>query len=76
MAVIRFVRACVGLKDEFYNRHMVHNDHVCCRAVHCSWPLCQVKNNLFEPVIATFTANGSRYNLLNSVTPRPPVNEQ
>jgi len=47
MAVIRFVRACVGLKDEFYNRHMV-------------------KNNLFEPVIATFTANGSRYNLLNS----------
>lgn len=47
MAVIRFVRACVGLKDEFYNRHMV-------------------KNNLFEPVIATFVANGSKYNLLNS----------
>jgi len=47
MAVIRFVRACVGLKDEFYNRHMV-------------------KNNLFEPVIATFFANGSKYNLLNS----------
>lgn len=47
MAVIRFVRACVGLKDEFYNRHMV-------------------KNNLFEPVVKTFTANGDKYNLLNS----------
>jgi len=47
MAVIRFVRACVGLKDEFYNRHMV-------------------KNNLFDPVIAAFKANGSKYNLLNS----------
>jgi protein phosphatase-4 regulatory subunit 3 len=47
MAVIRFVRACVGLKDEFYNRHMV-------------------KNNLFESVMATFVANGAKYNLLNS----------
>ena len=47
MAVIRFVRACVGLKDEFYNRHLV-------------------KNNLFAPIMATFIANGSKYNLLNS----------
>ena len=26
----------------------------------------QVRNNLFEPVLATFLANGERYNLLNS----------
>jgi len=26
----------------------------------------QVRNNLFEPVVATFLANGERYNLLNS----------
>jgi len=47
MAVIRFVRACVGLKDEFYNRHMI-------------------KNNLFEPLMVAFVANGSKYNLFNS----------
>jgi protein phosphatase-4 regulatory subunit 3 len=26
----------------------------------------QVRNNLFEPVVAAFLANGPRYNLLNS----------
>ncbi len=26
----------------------------------------QVRNNLFEPVLAAFLANGERYNLLNS----------
>ncbi|KAK9823072.1 hypothetical protein WJX81_007297 [Elliptochloris bilobata] len=47
VAAVRFLRACVGLKDEFYNRYLI-------------------RNNLFEPVIAAFLANGARYNLLNS----------
>jgi len=47
LTVMRFVRACVGLKDEFYNRHLV-------------------KNNLFDPIMKAFHANGNRYNLFNS----------
>merc|ERR1712195_471113 len=47
LTVMRFVRACVGLKDEFYNRHLV-------------------KNNLFDPIMKAFQANGNRYNLFNS----------
>jgi protein phosphatase-4 regulatory subunit 3 len=47
LTVMRFVRACVGLKDEFYNRHLV-------------------KNNLFDPIMQAFHANGNRYNLFNS----------
>ncbi|EIE26200.1 DUF625-domain-containing protein [Coccomyxa subellipsoidea C-169] len=47
VAAVRFLRTCIGLKDDFYNRYLV-------------------RNNLFEPVLATFLANGERYNLLNS----------
>lgn len=47
VAAVRFLRACVGLKDEFYNRYLI-------------------RNNLFEPVVDAFLANGARYNLLNS----------
>ncbi|KAL3683370.1 hypothetical protein R1sor_001392 [Riccia sorocarpa] len=47
VAAVRFLRTCIALKDEFYNRYLV-------------------KNNLFQPVIQAFLANGSRYNLLNS----------
>ncbi|CAM6107221.1 unnamed protein product [Calypogeia fissa] len=47
VAAVRFLRTCIALKDEFYNRYLV-------------------KNNLFQPVIQSFLANGNRYNLLNS----------
>ncbi|EFJ11724.1 hypothetical protein SELMODRAFT_125510, partial [Selaginella moellendorffii] len=47
VAAVRFLRTCVGLKDNFYARYLI-------------------KNNLFEPVIQAFLANGNRYNLLNS----------
>ncbi len=47
VAAVRFLRACVGLKDEFYNRYII-------------------KNALFAPVVKVFTANGTRYNMLNS----------
>ncbi|CAL8462717.1 g2250 [Coccomyxa elongata] len=47
VAAVRFLRTCIGLKDDFYNRYLV-------------------RNNLFEPVLAAFLANGERYNLLNS----------
>ena len=47
VAALRFVRTCVAMKDEFYNRYLM-------------------RNNLFEPVVDSFLANGERYNLLNS----------
>eukprot|EP00249_Psilotum_nudum_P024110 c29096_g2_i3 orf=615-3137(+) len=47
VAAVRFLRTCIGRKDEFYNQYIV-------------------KNDLLEPVIQVFLANGSRYNLLNS----------
>lgn len=46
-AAVRFLRICIGLKDEFYNRYIL-------------------RNNLFEPVVTAFLANGNRYNLFNS----------
>lgn len=47
VAAVRFLRTCIGRKDEFYYRYIV-------------------KNDILEPVIKAFLANGSRYNLLNS----------
>uniref|UniRef100_A0A182NKU0 SMK-1 domain-containing protein n=1 Tax=Anopheles dirus TaxID=7168 RepID=A0A182NKU0_9DIPT len=50
LGALRFLRKIVSLKDEFYNRRVVHI----------------VKGNLFAPVVEAFIRNDGRYNLLES----------
>ena len=47
LGAIRFMRTCIGRRDEFYYRYLI-------------------KNDLFGEVVAVFSRNGKRYNVLNS----------
>ena len=67
-AGVRFLRTCISVKDEFFNR-LVQSLSILTKIAHIilfySFRYL-IKNNVFEPVMAAFFDNGDRYNLFNS----------